>query len=141
MIAEAEALGDATAQGAKAARDAFAATPPSASRAFDRLEPRVEPEGLRPPMRPPSRAGSASSRAAPTARQRTARDGAATSRRGRRVRRRPTPPRDRTARHRTQRAGPPRTRRARCAQPSADDIDELPKRSRVGLVAAILDAC
>src|SRR6187399_1595773 len=55
VIAETEALGDATAQGAKAARDVFAATPPSVNQSFDRLEPRVEPEGLRPPMRPPSR--------------------------------------------------------------------------------------
>src|SRR5687768_14070700 len=50
VIAEAEALGDATAQGAKTAREAFAATPPSGP-AFDRLEPRIEPEGLRPPAR------------------------------------------------------------------------------------------
>ena len=52
VIAEAEALGDATAQGAKTAREVFAATPPTTSQAFDRLEPRVEPEGLRTPMRP-----------------------------------------------------------------------------------------
>ncbi|MFN2638245.1 MAG: hypothetical protein ABR585_14610, partial [Gemmatimonadaceae bacterium] len=55
VIAETEALGDATAQGAKAARDVFAATPPSANQTYDRVEPRVEPEGLRPPMRPPPR--------------------------------------------------------------------------------------
>ena len=54
VIAEAEALGDATAQGAKTAREAFAATPPTGSGA-ERLEPRVEPEGLRTPARPPSR--------------------------------------------------------------------------------------
>ena len=51
VIAEAESLGDATAQGAKAARDVFAATPPTTSQTFDRLEPRVEPEGLRTPAR------------------------------------------------------------------------------------------
>src|SRR5262245_48838189 len=43
VIAEAEALGDATAQGARTAREAFAATPPT-NQAFDRVEPRVEPE-------------------------------------------------------------------------------------------------
>src|SRR5262245_13104961 len=55
VIAEAEALGDATAQGAKTAREVFAATPPTTSQNFDRLEPRLEPEGLRTPVRPPSR--------------------------------------------------------------------------------------
>ena len=55
VIAEAEALGDATAQGAKTAREAFAATPPSGESTFNRVEPRVEPEGLRTPVRPPSR--------------------------------------------------------------------------------------
>src|SRR5690349_11859860 len=52
VIAEAESLGDATAQGAKAARDVFAQTPPSSNESFDRLEPRVEPEGFRTPQRP-----------------------------------------------------------------------------------------
>src|SRR6266567_4644774 len=55
VIAEAEALGDATAQGAKTAREVFAATPPSPNPAFDRLEPRVEPEGFRTPPRPAAR--------------------------------------------------------------------------------------
>src|SRR3954470_24427816 len=55
VIAEAEALGEATAQGAKAAREVFAATPPSTNQTFDRLEPRVEPEGFRTPLRTPSR--------------------------------------------------------------------------------------
>ena len=44
---------------------------------------------------------------------------------------------DRT-RHGSSRGRASQRARARCAQPSADDIDELPKRSRVGLVAAIL---
>jgi pyruvate/2-oxoglutarate dehydrogenase complex dihydrolipoamide acyltransferase (E2) component len=43
VIAEAEALGDATAQGAKTAREAYAATPPSGQTNFERVEPRVEP--------------------------------------------------------------------------------------------------
>src|SRR5215213_2186020 len=51
VIAEAEALGDATAQGAKTAREAFAATPPTNNQTYDRVEPRVEPEGLRTPPR------------------------------------------------------------------------------------------
>ena len=51
-----EALGDATAQGAKTAREAFAATPPTGQADLDRVEPRLEPEGLRPPARAPSRA-------------------------------------------------------------------------------------
>src|SRR5436305_11287974 len=63
VIAEAEALGDATAQGAKAARETFAATAPSGE-AFNRVEPRVEPEGLRTPVRPPSRAIEQPARAA-----------------------------------------------------------------------------
>src|SRR3954451_8185436 len=51
VIAEAESLGDATAQGAKTAREAYAATPPTGQANFDRVEPRVEPEGLRTPPR------------------------------------------------------------------------------------------
>src|SRR5205814_130172 len=49
------ALAEATAQGAKTAREVFAATPPSTNQAFDRLEPRIEPEGFRTPLRTPSR--------------------------------------------------------------------------------------
>src|ERR1700752_2078250 len=55
VIAEAEALGDATAQGAKTAREAYAATPPTGQTNLDRVEPRIEPEGLRAPARTPSR--------------------------------------------------------------------------------------
>src|SRR6266850_385658 len=55
VIAEAEALGDATAQGAKTAREVFAATPPSTNQTIERIEPRVEPEGFRTPLRTPSR--------------------------------------------------------------------------------------
>src|SRR6266705_3307515 len=40
VIAEAEALGDATAQGAKTARETFAATSPSGE-TFNRVEPRI----------------------------------------------------------------------------------------------------
>ena len=59
VIAEAEGLGEATAQGAKTAREAFAATPPSGPQSFERVEPRVEPEGLRTPIRPSARAAEA----------------------------------------------------------------------------------
>jgi len=130
VIAETEALGDATAQGAKAARDVFAATPPSVNQSFDRLEPRVEPEGLRPPMRAPSRPvveppriteprgnGPDEPPWAPAA--------PAT----------PIAPPDRGT---DQRAGPPGRAGGPMRAPSADDIDELPKRSRAGLVAALL---
>src|SRR2546429_4917455 len=64
VIAEAEALGDATAQGAKTAREAYAATPPTGQANFDRVEPRVEPEGLRTPMRPGVRSGEPAARSA-----------------------------------------------------------------------------
>ncbi|NVO13051.1 MAG: hypothetical protein HXX10_03345 [Rhodoplanes sp.] len=46
VVAEAESLGEATAQASKTAREAFAATAPS--RDGTRIEPHVEPEGLRP---------------------------------------------------------------------------------------------
>jgi hypothetical protein len=147
VIAEAEALGDATAQGAKTAREAFAATPPSGE-AFERLEPRVEPEGLRTPLRPPR----------PPEQPRVAEPRGAEPRAAeprvaepRISEPRVTPPRipeprvsepdvpsweappERPieTRSSTQRQTPLR-------QPSADDIDELPKRSRIGLVAAVL---
>src|SRR5947209_3642471 len=73
VIAEAESLGDATAQGAKTAREAYAVTPPTGQANFDRVKPRVEPEGLRPPARastrssePAPRAGEPSARGAPS---------------------------------------------------------------------------
>jgi hypothetical protein len=120
VIAEAEALGDATAQGAKTAREAFAATPPSGP-AFDRLEPRVEPEGLRTPPRAPSRPvdqprtpAAASPFDAPAPEPRAVEPD------------RPVEPR------------PGQQRQSPMRQPSADDIGELPKHSRVGLVAAIV---
>jgi hypothetical protein len=118
VIAEAEALGDATAQGAKTAREAFAATPPSGA-ASERLEPRVEPEGLRTPARPPSRPAdqprtpAASPFDAPAPEPRASEP------------ERPVEPRQQ------QRQSPMR-------QPSADDIGELPRHSRVGLVAAVV---
>jgi hypothetical protein len=121
VIAETEGLGEATAQGAKAAREAFAATPPSGP-AFDRLEPRVEPEGLRTPPRPPSRpadqprtpAASPFDVPAPAPEPRVSEP------------ERPVEPR------------PGQQRQSPMRQPSADDIGELPKHSRVGLVAAIV---
>ncbi|HUI95234.1 MAG TPA: hypothetical protein VLX44_05740 [Xanthobacteraceae bacterium] len=46
VVADAENLGDATAQASRSAREAYNAVP-SPSPEFDRLEPRMEPEGLR----------------------------------------------------------------------------------------------
>jgi hypothetical protein len=125
VIAEAEALGDATAQGAKAARETFAATAPSGE-AFNRVEPRVEPEGLRTPVRPPSRAIEQPARAATPPNPFEAR-----APEPRTTTWTPEPDRPVEPRPSQQRQGPMR-------QPSADDIDDLPKRSRVGLIAAIV---
>jgi hypothetical protein len=144
VIAEAEALGDATAQGAKTAREVFAATPPTTSQAFDRLEPRVEPEGLRTPVRPTSR--SLDQPRAPDARIPEPRMGEprAAESRGAEPRAPAWPPEAPAAVPPpvpTERVGEPRLgqqRQGPLRQPSADDIDELPKRSRIGLVAAIL---
>ena len=52
VVAEAETLGEATAQAGKTAREAFASVPPPGSQA-ERLEPHIEPEGLRPRQRRP----------------------------------------------------------------------------------------
>lgn len=109
VIAEAEGLGDATAQAAKTAREAFAATPPT-NQAVDRMEPRIEPEGFRTPVRP-----SRQPEPMPNREGRGARGGDAP---------------ERPVEMRPGRQGPMRA-------PSADDIDELPKRSRIGLIAAL----
>jgi hypothetical protein len=146
VIAEAEGLGDATAQGARAARDVFAQTPPSTNEAFDRLEPRVEPEGFRTPVRPAPRPVDQ-----PRLEPRTPESRAPEPRGGPEPRFAPEPraadprfdeppwpppppppPVDRGA----ERAAPP-PRQGPLRAPSADDIDELPKRSRVGLIAAV----
>jgi len=50
VVAEAENLGEATAQAGKTAREVYAAVP-APSPEFERLEPHVEPEGLRPRAR------------------------------------------------------------------------------------------
>jgi hypothetical protein len=52
VVVEAENLGEATAQAARSAREAYAAVP-SDDPELDRVEPRVEPEGLRAPLREP----------------------------------------------------------------------------------------
>ena len=52
VVADAENLGDATAQASRSAREAYNAVP-SPSPEFDRLEPRMEPEGLRARRMPP----------------------------------------------------------------------------------------
>ena len=135
VIAEAEALGDATAQGAKTAREAYAATPPTGQTNLDRVEPRIEPEGLRAPARAPSRPAEPAARGEPAARSAEQTPRAAPSS--------PfdTPPEPQAnwapeperiePRPGQQRQGPMR-------QPSADDIEDLPRGSRAGLIAAIL---
>jgi hypothetical protein len=50
VVAEAETLGEATAQAARSAREAYSAVPTSVPE-LDRLEPRMEPPGLRTPSR------------------------------------------------------------------------------------------
>jgi hypothetical protein len=127
VIAEAEALGDATAQGAKTAREASAATPPTNNQTYDRVEPRVEPEGLRTPPRASAQPSGQTARApanpfdtpAPEPRA----EGRAAS----------WPQSDAPAEPR-----PGQQRQSPMRQPSADDIGELPKHSRAGLIAAIL---
>jgi hypothetical protein len=52
VVAEAETLGEATAQAARSAREAYAAVP-SDDPELDRMEPRLEPAGLRSPVREP----------------------------------------------------------------------------------------
>lgn len=160
VIAEAEGLGDATAQGAKAARDVFAATPPSSNESFDRLEPRVEPEGFRTPprpVRPPDQprldqprveARGPEARAEPRAEPPRIPEPRQDLRQDLRQEppravepnfdeppwpSAPPPPIDRGV----ERAPPP-PRQGPLRAPSADDIDELPKRSRVGLIAALM---
>lgn len=128
VIAEAEALGDATAQGAKTARETFAATTPSSGEAFNRVEPRVEPEGLRTPVRPPSRPIEPSARSAPIPPPNPFEAHAPEPRAPARA---SEPDRPAETRPGQQRQGPMR-------QPSADDIGELPKHSRAGLIAAIV---
>ena len=124
VIAEAEGLGEATAQGAKTAREIFAATPPTGQTA-ERFEPRVEPEGLRTPVRPSSRP-SEQPRAEPRLPEPHAGEPAGPA----------WPPPAPPERAVEPRPGPQRQSPMRA--PSADDIGELPKRSRVGLIAALL---
>jgi hypothetical protein len=52
VVAEAENLGEATAQASRSARQAYASAPPGGAE-HARVEPRLEPEGLRPPPRKP----------------------------------------------------------------------------------------
>lgn len=52
VVAEAESLGEATAQASKSAREAYLAVPSDVPE-LDRMEPRAEPEGLRAPQHDP----------------------------------------------------------------------------------------
>jgi hypothetical protein len=113
IMAEADGLGEAPAQASRSAREVFAATPP-AGQTLERVEPRLEPEGLRTPVRAQRAAEQASRAAAARAQQ-------------------PFEPFEQGTEPRpsAQRHGPLR-------QPGVDDIHDLPQRSRLGLVAAIL---
>lgn len=112
VVAEAESLGEAAAHAAKSAREAYAAVPPP-SHDYERLEPRLEPEGLREPVRPNRDAA----RAAPP-----------------RPEERPRPPEP--PRGLDERAEP---RGMRGQRPmGAEPYGEEPRRSRVGLVAALV---
>jgi hypothetical protein len=93
VVAEAETLGEATAQAARSAREAYAAVP-SDDPDFDRVEPRLEPTGLRPPLHEP-----APSRPEPTARMPEEREPARQSDAQRGAESRPPPPRPMSARH------------------------------------------
>jgi len=53
VVAEVETLGEATAQAGKTAREAYASVPPPGADS-ERLEPHMEPEGLRPRARRPA---------------------------------------------------------------------------------------
>src|SRR5579883_2234712 len=86
VVADAEDLGDATAQGSRAAREAYNQMP-APSPEFDRLEPRLEPDGLRARERRPARDGYPRE---PVSRDMPARDGAV--REPRRDRSPPPPP-------------------------------------------------
>jgi hypothetical protein len=118
VIAEAEGLGEATAQASKTAREAYAAMPPP-SHQFDRLEPRVEPEGLRTPVRPapPPRPLEAERMPEPRAAQPRAYEG------------------DDETYERTIEPRPQRPIRRRSDD---DELEVTPKRSRAGLVVALL---
>lgn len=111
VVAEAEMLGEKTAQGSKSAREAYAAIPANVPD-LDRLEPRIEPEGLRGPIR----------ESPPPAPRREPPPPAA---------RREPPPRQGEARPQPSRIQPRR---------GALEVDRIepPPRSRAGLVAALL---
>jgi hypothetical protein len=111
VVAEAETLGEATAQAARSAREAYAAVP-SEDPELDRMEPRLEPEGLRTPLREPAPA-----RSEPTARMPEERAPARQS----------EAPRGAESR-------PPRPMRARHVSVLGE---EQPQRSSAALVAAL----
>ena len=134
VIAEAEGLGEATAQGAKTAREAFAATPPSGPASFERVEPRVEPEGLRTPVRPSARTSEQPAPFEPRAPEPRAPEPRAGEQRASSSTWPPEPasaPFEPPPRPGQQRQSPMR-------QPSADDLGEMPKHSRAGLIAAVV---
>jgi hypothetical protein len=128
VVADAENLGDATAQAGRAAREAYNAVP-SSSPEFDRLEPRLEPEGLRardrrpapreqrrePPAREPPRPSSPSR---PPPREPASREPPA----------REPPPRERPPGR--DRAPPARSRDSAPARQSEADFEYSPRQER-----------
>ena len=155
VIAETEGLGEATAQAGKTAREVFAATAPTADQTFDRVEPRVEPEGLRTPLRPPAFPNEVpraqpepprapEMRAEPRSEPRSP-EPRSDLRASRNADPRSTswspetwPPPEASPVERVDSRAATTPRQGPMRAPSADDIDELPKRSRVGLVAALV---
>jgi hypothetical protein len=111
VVAEAETLGEATAQAARSAREAYAAVP-SEDPELDRMEPRLEPEGFRAPVREPAPA-----RAEPTVRM--------------------PEEREPTRQAETQRAAESRPPRSMGARHVSVLGEERPQRSSAALVAAL----
>ncbi len=120
VVADAENLGQATAEGARSARQAYNAMP-SPGAEFERIEPRLEPEGLRSRDRRTPQAPAQKRDPAP-------RDAARKSPQAREAPREPAretpPPRDRTARDSETRDPAPRERKPRGSDSHEPDARE-----------------
>ena len=124
VVADAENLGQATAEGARSARQVYNAMP-SPGAEFERVEPRLEPEGLRPRDRRTPQAPAQKRDPAP-------RDAARKSPQAREAPREPAretpPPRDRTARDSEPRDPAPRERMSRGSDSHEPDAREANSR-------------
>ena len=124
VVADAENLGQATAEGARSARQAYNAMP-SPGAEFERIEPRLEPEGLRSRDRRTPQAPAQKRDPAP-------RDAARKSPQAREAPRDPAretpPPRDRTARDSEPRDPAPRERMPRGSDSHEPDAREANSR-------------